>query len=246
MPTTTNYSWTTPADTDLVKDGASAIRTLGTAIDTTTKNLNPSTTLGDIEYRSSTANTNTRLALGTAGQVLTVNSGATAPEWATPVAGGLTLINTGGTTLTGASVSITSIPTTYVNLLVVVRNFKPASDGQELNMQFNSDTGTNYSSVTANGTSLTVNTIWMRITEAADDTVANGSAVTTIYDYANTATVRIANGIYWGNSDGVTSTFNARQYFGIYKSTGTAITSIQFKSSSGNFTSGTVFVYGVK
>jgi len=84
MPTTTNYSWTTPADTDLVKDGASAIRTLGTAIDTTTKNLNPSTTLGDIEYRSSTTNVNTRLALGTAGQVLTVNSGATAPEWAAP------------------------------------------------------------------------------------------------------------------------------------------------------------------
>jgi hypothetical protein len=87
MATTTNYSWTTPDDTDLVKDGAAAIRTLGSSVDTTTKALNPSTTLGDIEYRSSTANTNTRLALGTAGQVLTVNSGATAPEWAT-VAGG--------------------------------------------------------------------------------------------------------------------------------------------------------------
>jgi hypothetical protein len=80
MPTTTNYGWTTPADTDLVKDGASAIRTLGTAIDTTTKNLNPSTTLGDIEYRSSTANTNTRLAIGTTGQVLTVSGGV--PAWA--------------------------------------------------------------------------------------------------------------------------------------------------------------------
>jgi hypothetical protein len=40
--------------------------------------------LGDIAYRSSTANVKTRLGLGTAGQVLTVNSGATAPEWATP------------------------------------------------------------------------------------------------------------------------------------------------------------------
>ena len=90
MPTTTNYGWTTPADTDLVKDGASAIRTLGTAIDTTTKNLNPSTTLGDIEYRSSTANTNTRLPLGTARQVLQVNSGATAPEWAASASSTLT------------------------------------------------------------------------------------------------------------------------------------------------------------
>lgn len=34
MATTTNYGWTTPDDTALVKDGASAIRALGTAIDT--------------------------------------------------------------------------------------------------------------------------------------------------------------------------------------------------------------------
>jgi hypothetical protein len=38
MATTTNYSWTTPDDTDLVKDGAAAIRALGTAIDTTVYN----------------------------------------------------------------------------------------------------------------------------------------------------------------------------------------------------------------
>ena len=34
MATTANYSWTTPDDSSLVKDGASAIRALGTAIDT--------------------------------------------------------------------------------------------------------------------------------------------------------------------------------------------------------------------
>jgi len=84
MATTTNYGWTTPDDTNLVKDGASAIRTLGTSVDTTTKNLNPSTTLGDIEYRSSTANTNTRLGIGGTGTVLTVAAGV--PSWATPAA----------------------------------------------------------------------------------------------------------------------------------------------------------------
>jgi hypothetical protein len=92
MATTTNYSWETPDDTDLVKDGAAAIRTLGSSIDTTTKALNPSTTLGDIEYRSSTANTNTRLAIGTTGQILTVAGGV--PSWATLA----------GTTFSGASV----------------------------------------------------------------------------------------------------------------------------------------------
>ena len=82
MANTTNYNWETPDDTDLVKDGAAAIRTLGNSIDTTTKNLNPETTTGDIAYRSATANTNTRLAIGTTGQVLTVAAGV--PSWATP------------------------------------------------------------------------------------------------------------------------------------------------------------------
>jgi len=82
MANTTNYNWETPDDTDLVKDGAAAIRTLGNSIDTTTKALNPETTLGDIAYRSATSNTNTRLAIGSAGQVLTVAAGV--PTWASP------------------------------------------------------------------------------------------------------------------------------------------------------------------
>jgi hypothetical protein len=43
------------------------------------------TTAGDVIYRNATVPT--RLGIGTAGQVLTVNSGATAPEWATPASG---------------------------------------------------------------------------------------------------------------------------------------------------------------
>ena len=35
MATTTNYSWNTPDNTAYVKDGASAIRTLGSSVDTT-------------------------------------------------------------------------------------------------------------------------------------------------------------------------------------------------------------------
>lgn len=109
MPTTTNYGWTTPADTDLVKDGASAIRTLGSGVDTTVKNLNPETTLGDISYRSSTSNTNTRLAIGTTGQVLTVSGGV--PAWAAVSANpttGYALVSTGQTT---TSTSYTDLST---------------------------------------------------------------------------------------------------------------------------------------
>ena len=39
MPSTTNFGWTTPADTDYVKDGASAIRTLAGGIDTSMAQL---------------------------------------------------------------------------------------------------------------------------------------------------------------------------------------------------------------
>jgi len=105
MATTTNYGWTTPDDTALVKDGAAAIRTLGSSVDTTTKALNPSTTLGDIEYSSSTANTNTRLGIGTNGQILTVAGGV--PSWATAAtpASGLTFItSTTFSDVTGANI----------------------------------------------------------------------------------------------------------------------------------------------
>jgi hypothetical protein len=53
----------------------------------TTGMTNPMTTTADMIY-SSSGSTPARLGIGTVGQVLTVNSGATAPEWATPSAGG--------------------------------------------------------------------------------------------------------------------------------------------------------------
>ena len=122
MATTTNYGWTTPDDTDLVKDGAAAIRTLGSSVDTTTKALNPSTTEGDIEYRSATANTNARLAIGTAGQVLTVNSGEDAPEWTSlpaPDGNGLTLISATPCAAV-ASQAVTGFSATYQNYRIIL------------------------------------------------------------------------------------------------------------------------------
>jgi hypothetical protein len=81
MASTTNYGWSTPDDSAYVKDGASAIRTLGSAIDTSVKSLSPGTTAGDVDYyTSSTAKA--RLGIGAVGQVLT--STGSAPSWATP------------------------------------------------------------------------------------------------------------------------------------------------------------------
>jgi hypothetical protein len=133
MATTTNYSWETPDDTDLVKDGAAAIRTLGSSIDTTTKALNPSTTLGDIEYRSSTANTNTRLGIGSSGQVLTVVGGV--PAWGV-AASGMTYV--GGATFTAASSqSLNNVFTsTYENYVIVLNvTAKSAATAVEMRMR---------------------------------------------------------------------------------------------------------------
>jgi hypothetical protein len=116
MATTTNYGWTTPDDTALVKDGAAAIRTLGSSVDTTTKALNPSTTLGDIEYRSSTANTNTRLAIGSTGNVLTVSGGV--PAWVAPAGGGKVLQVVTASTTTSKTVASTSYTDTELTATI--------------------------------------------------------------------------------------------------------------------------------
>jgi len=131
MATTTNYAWETPDDTDLVKDGAAAIRTLGSSIDTTTKALNPSTTLGDIEYRSSTANTNTRLGIGSTGQVLTVSGGV--PTWAAPSSAGFV-----GTSLTKSdNQSVTNATYTAITF-----------DGEDYDTNTFHDNSTNNSRIT--------------------------------------------------------------------------------------------------
>ena len=139
MANTTNYSWETPDDTDLVKDGAAAIRTLGSAIDTTTKSLNPSTTLGDIEYRSSTANTNTRLGIGTTGQVLTVSGGV--PAWgAAPSssAANASALTTGTqTTTSGSYTGLTTATAVTVTtgtkaLVIITTEMSHATNSEQL------------------------------------------------------------------------------------------------------------------
>ena len=100
MPNTTNFNWSTPADTDLVKNGASAIRTLGNSIDTSFVDLKG----------------------GTTGQVLKKTSATDLDfEWGS-ASSGLTLIST---TTIGSAVSTVSLPTstftsTYDDYLVIV------------------------------------------------------------------------------------------------------------------------------
>lgn len=85
MPTTTNFGWTTPADTDLVKDGAAAIRTLGNGVDTSFLDLKG----------------------GTSGQILAKNSNTDLDfVWIANDQGDITGITTG--TDSGLSGGVTS------------------------------------------------------------------------------------------------------------------------------------------
>jgi hypothetical protein len=245
MATTTNYSWSTPDDTALVKDGAAAIRTLGSSADTTVKALNPGTTAGDVDYYT-TSTAKARVGIGTAGQVLTVNSGATAPEWTTISAGGMTLIST--TTLTGASITLSSIPATYNDLVVIVRNFLPATDSANLRMRFNGDTTANRHQGITYETVASVNTYGqdhIGLSISSDNAVTQSLHYVSIPDYKNTTTWKMCDTYSAVNNATTTTSFNYRATFGFYNQT-SAISSLQFFLSTGNFTSGTVLLYGVK
>jgi hypothetical protein len=78
---TTNYGFVLPTPTDLVTDLPADFDVALQGVDTRLKALQPGTTLGDLAYSSATANTNTRLGIGTAGQVLAVSGGV--PAWTT-------------------------------------------------------------------------------------------------------------------------------------------------------------------
>jgi hypothetical protein len=121
MATTTNYSWSTPDDTALVKDGAAAIRSLGTAIDTTVfANAGAAIAKTLIDAKGdlivgSAADTAARLAAGTNGYVLSANSGATnGLEWIAAPGGGKVLQVVQATYST--TTSITSVTPTDTGL----------------------------------------------------------------------------------------------------------------------------------
>ena len=88
------------------------------------------TTAGDLLYATA-ADTVTRLGIGTASQVLAVNSGATAPEWVTPAAGGgkvlqvvsatsTTSTNIASTSLTDSTITATITPSLASSKILVL------------------------------------------------------------------------------------------------------------------------------
>ena len=199
---------------------------------------------GDL-IAATAADTPARLAVGTNGQYLSADSTAsTGLAWATPSAGGMTLINSGGTTLTGSSITIGSIPGTYKNLQLVVRNYLPSVDDETLCLRFNADSNTrySYSSIGVNNESFGETQIAFAPNQ--DNATSQSIIVMDIYDYANASTWKSTQSVYFTNNATTSTNFNYNQRWGLYNQTG-AITSILLRPNSGTFTSGTAFLYGV-
>jgi predicted secreted protein len=242
---TTNYGWPMPTATDLVTDLPADFAAFGQPVDTSLKALNPETTLGDISYRSSTANTNTRLAIGSTGQILTVAGGV--PSWASPASsGGMTLLST--TSLSGASTTI-SIGTGYKNLQINVEKTNTTANDQYF-FRFNGDSGSNYKYVgyEQNGTTDQLvgsggyaTFVRLGYTPSSSNTISQ--QVINIPNYL-TDTWKLGNYTI-ANLDGSSPNRPTLETQSFSYNSATAISSITFGCMYNTFNAGTVKIYGV-
>jgi hypothetical protein len=260
MATTTNYSWSTPDDTALVKDGAAAIRSLGTAIDTTVfTNAGAAIAKATVDAKgdliAGTAdNTVARLAVGANDTILVADSStATGLKWAAPAGGsGLTLVkrdsfsNVANTGTTYDDV----FTSTYISYLLVIESIFAATSTDDLQIQFRyagptTQTANYYAYSTGiNGVGASENT---GSSNASSMTIANRTGLSAtyagggqffVYNVGNSSQSVGISGQFTEANDGYGYTFYGA---GITPRT---YTGFLLRSSSTNIT-GTVSVYGL-
>lgn len=199
------------------------------------------TTTGDTFYASS-GGTPARLGIGSTSQVLTVSGGV--PAWATPVSGSMTLLST--TTLTGSSVTVSSISGSYQNLLIRIDNLGTGGAAGSCRMTVNSVTSylavgidTNTSAVFSTSANIPLSGNRNMKDTGGDNKVA----LINIYNYAATGTYKafdVISGVT-GPTGGDAMTSATGNVF----NTG-AITSITVSMSAGSFDGNpSMKIYGV-
>ena len=199
---------------------------------------------------AATANdTPARLAVGTNGHVLTADSAeATGLKWVAPSSGSLTLLST--TTLSGSSTTVSSISGSYKNLYVIVTGMTNATANGAFRVAINGSTNTSSSggvfyANAAGGQAILYNDYTSRYAGNNSGllrTDANNSMMFTIFDYASTTAPKLFQSIVSG-LDGNSSNY-FQQLSGGYNSN-SAVTSMVFSNSGGNWSTGTVLIYGV-
>jgi hypothetical protein len=246
MATTPNYGFIMPDPTDFVTDLPADFEIFGDEVDSRIKALNPSTTLGDIEYRSSTANTNDRLPIGSTGDVLTVTGGV--PVWAAPGGAGenYSLINAGGTNLTAAtSITVSGISGKKGLLIYIEAGSADALSFFEL--IFNSDTASNYTFLGSRSVANAAYTNYTSIDYTQIDLARqDNNAATTVSAVLQLRGCDSTGYKPFVLNSGASANGTSGQNFsgsGYYKGT-SAISSVTIRSTAGNFDAGKIYVYG--
>jgi hypothetical protein len=209
----------------------------------TTGMTNPMTTTGDTIY-SSSGSTPARLGIGSNGQVLTVSSGV--PSWATPSSGGgMTLLET--LSLSGSSVTSSSLSQSYKHLQIIMRNARPATDNTYFDLRLNSDTSTAYrgfSAFTGGSSAANATKIYVAY-EPSDNGSSQSLAIVDIYDYTNSTTYKWIKTQTVVNDVTTPSTqISFTNQINVWYNTSN-ITTITLFPDSGNWTSGSALIYGV-
>lgn len=201
------------------------------------------------------ANTAARLAIGTVGQVPSVNAGATALEYATPM--GRRIAETVIAVATNV-VTFNSIPGIYRHLNIV-GSFANNTDNTIviLNLQFNADSGANYDSVyhdevgnaDAHGSAF-AQTAMQRLALCYARAAGLGADAFSAFDvtipgYKDTDKKKGVSSTSTRFDVGSNANFFASQMSGLWRSTA-AITRIDLLASADNFKAGSVFsLYGL-
>jgi hypothetical protein len=199
------------------------------------------TTAGDIIYRNATVPT--RLGIGTAGQVLKVNSGATAPEWATAGGSDFVLINTTPFSAV-ASQQVNSIfSSTYDSYRIFLR-FTAISTSNvdiKLALRISSDVDATSGSILTVAPTVTGASAVGRLGSASTTYPGMYTAVCDLMSpNLATKTNGVANGFYVTNV-GFETLFSS----GFAWNNNTQYTGLTISPSAGTMT-GTIQVYGYK
>ena len=190
-----------------------------------------------------------RLAVAsTAGYLLSVDSAeATGLKWAAPAAGGgITLISTTNYTSASATLSITSIPTTYKKLYLMWYAWYPSSNAASIFMRVNSDTGSNYVSMANSGNSSYTSSVGLNnwtVPNNSSNIAYRAAALIEIPDYTSTANGKIIQHTFTSIFDADTANNSGLTNNTLYIGT-SAITSIQLVTGSGTWSGGVAYLYG--